>query len=80
MIRIPDKFPPGCSFVANFSGDDFVRFPDGTVFKMSDDGESLIPRSDLPRSGAPTSEEIFLAAAASCRKWAAKSASSKTGA
>lgn len=69
-MKMPDKFPPGCEFVATFSGDEFVRFPDGRVFKASDDGESLIPLSSLPSFGAaPFSEEGFLSCAAKSRKF-----------
>lgn len=54
-MKVPDKFPPGCEFVASSSGDDWVRFPDGRVFKFSGDmpGEeiALLPRKTLPRSG-----------------------------
>jgi hypothetical protein len=54
-MKVPDNFPPGCEFVVSSSGDDWVRFPDGKVFKFSGDmpGEELelLPRSDLPKNG-----------------------------
>jgi hypothetical protein len=54
-MKVPDNFPPGCEFVVSSSGDDWVRFPDGNVFKFSGDmpGEEfeLLPRSDLPKNG-----------------------------
>ena len=43
-MKVPEKFPPGCSFVPTFGGDEFVRFPDGAWFKFSDDGKELSPR------------------------------------
>lgn len=71
-MKFPDKFPEGCFFVASFSGDEFVRFPDGAWFKASDDGASLVPLPGMdpagPRTGAPMSEEAFLACAARSRE------------
>ncbi|MBI3156584.1 MAG: hypothetical protein HYZ20_14400 [Burkholderiales bacterium] len=74
-MKFPDKFPPGCSFVASFSGDEFVEFPDGRVFKASDDGAELVPVRSLPaRGAAPMSEDGFLSCAAKSRAFAAKAA------
>ena len=64
-MEIPDKFPPGCKFLASFSGDDFVVFPDGKVFELDDSGESLRERAGLPRDAAPMSEANFLNSAKS---------------
>lgn len=67
-MKVPDKFPDGCEFYASFSGDDYVQFPDGSLFKLDDSGDELMPRDDLPRSGAaPMSESSFLGSAAGCR-------------
>lgn len=64
-MKVPDKFPPGCKFLASFSGDDFVVFPDGKVFVLDDSGVSLRERSGLPRGAAPMSEANFLNSAKS---------------
>jgi hypothetical protein len=64
-MEIPDKFPTGCKFLASFSGDDFVVFPDGKVFVLDDSGESMRERSGLPRGAAPMSEANFLNSAKS---------------
>lgn len=75
-MKVPDQFPPGCSFVASFSGDEFVEFPDGKVFKLSDDGAELAPAGRLPvKSAAFISEGKFLSCAAKSRAFAAKAAS-----
>lgn len=50
-MNVPDKFPAGCEFVVSASGDDWVRFPDGRVFKFSDDGSELLARPELPKNG-----------------------------
>jgi hypothetical protein len=74
-MEIPDKFPPGCEFLASFSGDDFVVFPDGKVFVLDDSGESMRERSGLPRGAAPMSEANFLNSAKSnvaFNKWKAE--------
>ncbi len=74
-MKVPDKFPPGCKFFGNPSGDDFVEFPDGSCFKLSDDGESLLPRPSIPRGAfAGGSAESFLAYAKGCRDLAASHA------
>lgn len=74
-MRIPEVFPAGCVFVAGFSGDEYVRFPDGAWFRASDDGASLVPLPGMdpagPRSGAPMSEAAFLSCAARSRAFAA---------
>lgn len=64
-MKVPDKFPPGCKFLASFSGDDFVRFPDGKVFVLEDSGVLLREVEGLPRNGAPISEANFLNSAKS---------------
>ena len=75
-MKIPSEFPPGCEFVAGFSGDEFVRFPDGAWFRASDDGASLLPLPGMdpagPRSGAPMSESAFVACAARSRELTAR--------
>lgn len=74
-MEIPDKFPPGCKFLASFSGDDFVVFPDGKVFVLDDSGESMRERAGLPRGAAPMSEASFLNSAKSnvaFNKWKAE--------
>jgi hypothetical protein len=63
-MKVPSSFPPGCKFVASFSGDDWVKFPDGRVFKLDDASGELLERDALPRSGAPSDEAYFLRAAA----------------
>ena len=68
-MKIPDKFPPGCTFVANFSGDDFVEFPDGSVFRLNDDGETLDKVPSLPPRGGPSSEGVLRNAARVCREF-----------
>ncbi len=68
-MKLPDKFPSGCSFWANFSGDDFVEFPDGKVFRLNDDGETLDPVPSRPARGAPSSEAALLNAARVCREF-----------
>lgn len=74
-MKFPDKFPEGCEFFASFSGDEFVRFPDGGIFKASDDGASLVAVKSLPARGAPMTESAFVACAAKSRAFAAKAAS-----
>lgn len=69
-MKVPEKFPEGCLFVASFSGDEFVSFPDGKVFKLADSGEELVAVRGLPSSGAPISEEAFVGCAAGCREFA----------
>ena len=64
-MKVPDKFPPGCKFLASFSGDDFVIFPDGKVFVLDDSGESLNEIEGKPRGAAPMSEANFLNSAKS---------------
>ena len=63
-MKVPSKFPAGCEFVADFSGDDWVRFPDGKVFKLDDATSELLERPAMPRSAAPSDEAFFLRAAA----------------
>ena len=66
-MKVPDKFPAGCKFWASFSGDDFVSFPDGKLFKLSDDGDSLEPWPSLPSACAPVGEGNFLNSARESR-------------
>lgn len=70
-MRVPEKFPAGCKFLASFSGDEFVRFPDGAWFKASDDGATLVALPGLgeagPRGAAPITEAAFLDCAARSR-------------
>ena len=74
-MRLPESSPEGCAFWASFSGDEFVEFPDGTIFKLDDSGESLSARTALPFSGcAPIAESNFLNCARTCRDYAAKGA------
>lgn len=68
QINVPENFPPGCAFVASFSGDEYVRFPDGKVFKLEDSGETMREVGSLPRSGGPMTEEGFLICAKNCRE------------
>ena len=72
-MKVPTTFPEGCIFVASFDGDEYVRFPDGTVYKLADSGEELLPRSDLPRKGAPIAEAAFLICASDLRAFHRKS-------
>jgi hypothetical protein len=72
-MKIPDRFPSGCLFAATFSGDEYVKFPDGSVFKASDDGESLLSVGAFPdRAAAPMDEESFLSTAAKSRAFFAQ--------
>jgi len=48
-MKVPDQFPEGSVFVPTFGGDEFVRFPDGSWFKFSDDGKSLSPCPRMTR-------------------------------
>ena len=48
-MKLPESFPAGFKFVADFSGEDFVGFTDGRWFKLADDGATLTP---LPGMGA----------------------------
>jgi len=66
-MKVPASFPEGCMFVASFDGDEYVRFPDRTVYKLADSGDELLPCRDLPRKGAPMSEAAFLTCAADLR-------------
>ena len=59
-MKVPDKFPPGCKFLASFSGDDFVVFPDGKVFVLDDSGESLNrDRRHAKRRGADVRSQLL---------------------
>ena len=70
-MKVPDSFPDGCEFFASFSGDEFVLFPDSTIFRLADNGEDLEPHSELPQRVAPMSEKAFLVCASDCRAFAA---------
>lgn len=78
-MKFPASFPAGCTFVTDFS-EDFVRFPDGGWFKLSDDGAELVPMPGMdprgPASGAPLSEAAFVGCAAKAREFAASNAAS----
>jgi len=63
-IKFPVPLPAGCSFFADFSGDDWVRFPDGTVFKLDGSTGELLERPTLPREATFSDEAYFLRAAA----------------
>lgn len=63
-MRLPDKFPAGCRFVSDFSGDDWVSFPDGRVFKLDDSSGELREAKALPPRAAGSDEAAFRAAAA----------------
>ena len=71
-IAVPEAFPAGCLFVASFSGDEYVEYPDGRVYKVTDDGMWLRPCRALPDRGAPMSEEGFIGSCAASRQWAAR--------
>lgn len=76
-MELPVKFPEGCRFFASFSGDEFVEFPDGKVFKLADSGDTLEPRARLPFDGcAPISESAFINCAKGCREFAETNAAS----
>lgn len=76
-MKLPDKFPAGCKFVASFSGDEFVAFPDGKVFKLADSGDALLPAKALPsRDAGPLTEAAFLNCAKGSRDFAASKAAS----
>lgn len=71
-VPVPDKFPPGCAFGTNGDATEFVKFPDGRVFRLDDDTGtmSLTPARDLPLSPGsnPSTEAAFRAAAAAAAK------------
>lgn len=72
MMKVPTEFPQGSRFWATFSGDEIVEFPDGTLYKLSDCGETLNSINALPRTGAaPISEQSFQICAADARAFAA---------
>ena len=71
-MKVPESFPAGCEFFASFSGDEFVIFPDGRMFRLADNGEDLEPHSELPQRVAPMSERAFLVCASDCRAFAAR--------
>ena len=74
-MKVPDKFPPGCKFFGNPSGDDFVKFPDASCFKLSDDGSDLMSIPRIPPSAFDGgSEKEFLEYAKGCRELAASKA------
>ena len=76
-MKLPVKFPVGCEFVASFSGDEFVSFPDGKVFKLADSGDDLVPAKSLPsRDAGPLTEAAFLNCAKGSRDFAALKAAS----
>lgn len=68
-LPVPQSFPEGCSFAGSFSGDEFVRFPDGRVYKASDDGSWLLPAGGLPDRGFPMGESGFLSTCAASRRF-----------
>jgi hypothetical protein len=74
-MKVPDKFPPGCEFFDSFGGEDRVKFPDGSVFGISEDGASLVPKG-LPRASSLLSsdEAAFLSSVAAWRAAAASKA------
>ena len=59
-MKVPDKFPLGCRFVTDFSGDSWAEFPDGKVFKISGSEGDLTPSGELPANGQPMTERAFL--------------------
>jgi hypothetical protein len=67
-IKFPVPLPAGCSFFADFSGDDWVRFPDGTVFKLDGSTGELLERPSLPREATASDEAYFLRAAAAASR------------
>ena len=70
-MKFPDKFPEGCSFAADFSGDDWVKFPDGAWFKLDDASGDLLPSNGFNGKGTSSNEAFFRKAAASARDRAA---------
>jgi hypothetical protein len=77
-IPLPDQFPEGSRFAMSFGGDEFVEFPDGKVFKLSDDGASLLPAGRMPdKSAVSIDADRFFSLAASYRAAAAKDGGSK---
>ena len=68
-IPVPTGFPEGCTFAGSFSGDEFVRFPDGRVYKASDDGSWLLPAGGFPDRGFPMREAGFLSTCAASRRF-----------
>lgn len=70
-MEVPTKFQDGCSFWASFSGDEYVKFPNGSIFRLADEGNVLKLVRDLPATGAaPISETAFLSVATSARAFA----------
>jgi hypothetical protein len=68
-IPVPTGFPEGCTFAGSFSGDEFVRLPDGRIYKASDDGSWLLAAGGLPDRGFPMSEAGFLSTCAASRRF-----------
>ncbi len=67
-MKVPEKFPEGCDFLADFSGGDWVRFPDGRVFKLDEVTGKMSERPTMPRSAAPSDETFFVRAAAAASR------------
>lgn len=39
-MNLPESFPKGCFFVASFDGDEYVRMPNGKIYKLADSGRA----------------------------------------
>lgn len=61
MKPVPEKFPDGCDFMSSDGGDEFVRFPDGSWFRLDDEELVLVPLRGIPIShGFASSERLFM--------------------
>jgi hypothetical protein len=47
-MEVPGKFPPGTRFHEDRSASTWVEFPDGSVFKLNEESDELVPRKALP--------------------------------
>ena len=66
-MKVPAKFPDGCEFVADSELNSWVKFPDGSWFKLEEDGTlGARPNMDSvgPRNGFACSEASLLKDAA----------------
>ena len=73
-MKLPDKFPPGCFFMESEGGDDFVKFPDGRWFKLSDSGELRLMTGTPIDKGFNSDEARFVRAATRAAARAARAA------
>ena len=76
-MKVPDKFPEDCEFRSSFGGDEFVRFPDGSWFRLDEDKVELAAMRGEPVSKCHSSSEAsFLNWVSEARKVSAANAAS----